>query len=101
MKNALHRPQSAQLLPRRTLASALAFALTGSCLTAAGYCRAGTDASTDASTYASIQSDVVNLDFARAEFQAGRTMLIDIREPSGYGAHLQRRAGVFWRDEWA
>jgi len=36
MKNALYRPQSAQLLPRRTLDSALAFALTGSCLTAAG-----------------------------------------------------------------
>lgn len=74
MKNALHPPLPARSLPRR----ALVFALLGGCLTAAGCSRA----STPTSTLTSTQADVVSLDFARAELQAGRAILIDIREPS-------------------
>jgi len=65
MKSALHPHLSANLLSRRTLVGALAFALIGGSLTAA----------------ASPKTDVVSLDFARAELQAGRAIVIDIREP--------------------
>ena len=65
MKSALYPHLSANLLSRRTLAGALALALIGGSLTAA----------------ASPKTDVVSLDFARAELQAGRAIVIDIREP--------------------
>jgi len=65
MKSALYPHLSANLLSRRTLAGALALALIGGSLTAA----------------ASTKTDVVSLDFARAELQAGRAIVIDIREP--------------------